>query len=79
MYIDQAQMEIEKHWSELCMTLTEDDNGRVRPGEEKELMRLWIEDFFIKLSIFEERLKKKSEDLKNITNSDNIRQQAPKR
>lgn len=62
------------------MTMTEDDNGRVRPGEEKELMRLWIEDFFIKLSIFEERLKKKAEDLQNMRNkTNNTKQQAPKR
>ncbi len=47
--------------------MTEDDNGRVRPTEEKELMRMWVEDFFIKLQIFKERMEKRMENVKTTT------------
>ncbi len=42
--------------------MTEDANGRIRATEEKELMRLWIEDFFIKLVVFIERMDKRIEE-----------------
>ena len=44
------------------MLMTEDGNGRIRATEEKELMRLWIEDFFIKLVVFKERMDKRIDE-----------------
>lgn len=46
------------------MSMTEDDNGRVRAGDEAELKAMWVEDFFIKLLVFKERLDKRLEQLK---------------
>lgn len=46
--------------------MTEDENGRVRATEEKELMRMNIEDFFMKLLIFKERMDKRIEHLKSL-------------
>ncbi len=58
-------MEIELKWSELLTVMTEDSNGRVRATEEAELMRLPIEEFFIKLNLFKERMEQRIEQLKN--------------
>lgn len=48
--------------------MTESDNGRMRTSEEKELLGLNTDDFFIKLLIFKERLEKKLEANKNKNN-----------
>lgn len=56
------------HWSELLMVMTEDENGRIRASEEKELMRLWLDEFFIKLVVFKQRLERRAEETKNIGN-----------
>jgi hypothetical protein len=57
------------HWSELLMVMTEDENGRLRASEEKELMRLWIDEFFIKLVVFKQRLEKRKEEARNLGNN----------
>jgi hypothetical protein len=51
------------------MVMTEDENGRLRASEEKELMRLWIEEFFIKLVVFKQRLEKRKEEARNLGNN----------
>jgi hypothetical protein len=43
--------------------MTEDNQGHVRASEEKVLMEMSVDDFFIKLLIFKERLEKR----KNLT------------
>lgn len=71
MYIDEIQMNVEKHWAELLMVMTEEDNGRIRATEERELMRLWIDEFFVKLVVFKERMDKRIEEIKNLKNHGN--------
>jgi hypothetical protein len=66
-------MEIEKKWSLLLSIMTEDENGRVRAGDEKELMGLWIEEFFTKLLVFRERLDEKIEQMKKQNKDANNR------
>lgn len=46
------------------MAMTEDDNGRVRASDEAELKAMWVEEFFIKLLVFKERLEKRLEQTK---------------
>lgn len=60
------QAEVEMHWAELLMVMTEDEGGRIRASEEKELMQLWIDEFFIKLVVFKQRLEKRKEEIKNL-------------
>lgn len=38
------------------MIMTEDDNGRVRAGDERELLNLEVVEFFMKLQVFKERM-----------------------
>lgn len=64
-YIYQHQLEVEKRWSELLSIMTEDDTGHVRATEETALMKLWIEEFFIKLAVYRERLDKRVTEIKN--------------
>lgn len=45
--------------------MTEDDTGHVRATEETALMKLWIEEFFIKLAVYRERLDKRVTEIKN--------------
>lgn len=47
------------------MIMTEDEGGKIKATEEKELMQLNIEDFFMKLAVFTERMDKRIEQLKN--------------
>lgn len=68
LYIQQHEMEVEKNWSELFMSMTEDDNGRVRASDEMELRKMRVEEFFIKLAVFQERLKKRLEALSKNKN-----------
>lgn len=50
------------------MSMTEDNNGRVRASDERELRSMSVEDFFIKLIVFQERLKKRLEALNKQQN-----------
>lgn len=47
--------------------MTEDDNGRVRASDEKELLRMDVIEFFMKLLVFKERMDKRIEELKALT------------
>lgn len=58
-------MEVDKYWYELFISMTEDENGRLRPSEEKELLAMMHDEFFIKLLIFRERLDQRKEALTN--------------
>jgi hypothetical protein len=42
--------------------MTESDNGRIRISEERELLGLDTEQFFIKLLVFKERIDKRLEE-----------------
>lgn len=48
--------------------MTEDEQGKLKASEEKELMGLMIEDFFIKLVLFKERMNKRVEKIKGLRN-----------
>lgn len=48
--------------------MTEDDNGRIRATEISELMHLPVEDFFMNLLVFTERMDRRLEQLKNKKN-----------
>ena len=56
---------IEKNWAELLGIMTEDDQGHVRASEEKVLLEMWVDDFFIKLLVFKERLDKRKNVIPN--------------
>ena len=43
--------------------MTEDDNGRVRASDEGALMNLEVEQFFMKLLVFTERMDKRRKEL----------------
>lgn len=45
--------------------MTESDGSRVRISEEKELLALTTNDFFVKLTVFKERLNAKKEQSKS--------------
>lgn len=61
------RLQVDKNWNELVMVMTEDGNGRVRAGDEAELMALPIEEFFMKLLVFNERMEARIEAAKNKT------------
>lgn len=44
--------------------MTEDENARIRANDELVLRRMWVEDFFIKLLVFKERMDIRLEQLK---------------
>ena len=45
--------------------MTEDENGRIRANDEAELKKLSVEDFFMKLLVFEERIQERINKTKN--------------
>jgi|DEB3_MinimDraft_2_1074329.scaffolds.fasta_scaffold73238_2 hypothetical protein len=45
--------------------MTEDDNGRIRAGDEVILYGMNVDDFFIKLLVFKERIEAKIEQIKS--------------
>jgi hypothetical protein len=47
--------------------MTVDENGKIKAADEKELRRLSTEDFFIKLSIFQEMLDIRLSHTKSLT------------
>lgn len=61
-------MKVEKYWSELLMVMCEDEHGHVRPTEENALMKLSVEEFFIKLLVFKERLDKRIKQSQDVNN-----------
>lgn len=58
-------MEVDKKWAHLLAVMTEDENGRIRATDERELMSMWIEDFFTHLLVFKEKLDERVEKLKS--------------
>jgi len=48
--------------------MTEDENCRIRPTEEKELRQMYHDEFFIKLLVFTERLEQRAEEAKSLGN-----------
>lgn len=48
--------------------MTEDDNGRLRVSEEDLLRRMNVEEFYMKLLVFKERLEAKVQQIKSIKN-----------
>jgi len=45
--------------------MTEDENGRVRAHDEQILKKMNVEDFFLKLLVFKERLELKTSQINN--------------
>jgi hypothetical protein len=62
---------VEKRWSQLFSIMTEDDSGHVRAAEEKELNAMWVEDFFVKLLVFKERMDERKAAIDNLKNKRN--------
>jgi len=50
------------------MVMCEDEHGHVRPTEENALMKLSVEEFFIKLLVFKERLDKRIKQSQDVNN-----------
>lgn len=48
--------------------MTEDDNGRLRVSEEDLLRRMNVDEFYMKLLVFKERLEAKVQQIKSIKN-----------
>ena len=48
--------------------MTEEENGRLRPSEERELLMMPVDEFFINLLVFKERMNKRIAESKNRTN-----------
>lgn len=69
MYLREHELQVEKRWSELFALLTEDEVGHIRPSEEQALNEMEVERFFIKLLVFNERMKKR------ITNANKLKEQ----
>lgn len=49
--------------------MTEDENGRVRASDEEVIYGMFVEEFFIKLLVFKERLEAKIEQINNAKNN----------
>jgi hypothetical protein len=47
--------------------MTVDENGKIKAADERELKRLSTEDFFIKLSIFQDMLDTRLSQSKSLT------------
>lgn len=44
--------------------MTEQENGRVRVADEKVLKSMWVEDFYIKMMVFQERMEDRINQIK---------------
>lgn len=62
-------MEVEKNWKELMILMTEEENGRLRPSEEKIMLDMPVDDFFMSLTIFKERMNKRIAELNKKKNA----------
>lgn len=68
MYTAISKEKITKYWNELRFALTEDENGHVRTVDFKELGGMMVDEFFALLEIYEERIAKRAEAIKNVKN-----------
>lgn len=57
-------MRIDKYWADLLQVVTEDENLRIRKGDMIELEGTDILEFLTHISLFEKRIEKKLEQLK---------------
>lgn len=63
-YLEQHDLLIDKYYSDLLQVLTEDEHLRVRRGDMTEFERTDIVEFMRNLKLFEQRMEKMTEQLK---------------